>query len=430
MRPMRQKIARGAEARAELERRREAGELVGPWDIANAYLKADPEPQAQDKIDADNARWLEEQLAAMDAEAAAGAQPQAAEPISDEKWLDEQLAAMDREEAAAATGAEARAEAPAEPGAQPVAEAEAGQVVPAEPEPEAQPEPEEIQPMAEVAPVRAGEQPGTEPEVQAPGAEVEADAPPEPQPQPEEIRPVSTDGQWRLDDYARREAEAKPEPEVKAAAPEPEAGGAGAQPAAEPELTEPEPVTPVTEPSRKTEPGHKPEAVPAPEVEVKTDSGPELEPIPQTENFADGREGGRLRQKSPGRGTIRASPNLRRHQWPSVRRKALLPNRSGRPRPKPDRSLRHPKSAGHPLRRGLSLRPRFRPIRSGHLRPSRPSQSQHPSRWPRPTSRNSTTRRPPKTARPATGLSRSIANGLWSTPAATCTRRYGPTSTR
>ena len=235
-----EKIARGAQARAELERRQEAGELVGPWDIADAYLKADLEPEAQDKTDADNARWLEAQLAAMDAEAA-GAQPQVAEPISDEKWLEEQLA-MDREEAAAATGAEAKAEAPAEPGAQPAAEvetrpAEAGQVVPAEPEPE----------------------PGTPPE-------------------PEVIQPVGSDAEW-FADRARREAETKaeteaeakaePEPKVEAAAPEPAPAEAGAQPVAGPELAEPEPVTPaepeaeaqpepVTEPDReKTEPEHK-----------------------------------------------------------------------------------------------------------------------------------------------------------------------------
>ena len=42
------KIARGVQARAELERRREAGEFIGEWDIAMAYLtlKSDLEPPA------------------------------------------------------------------------------------------------------------------------------------------------------------------------------------------------------------------------------------------------------------------------------------------------------------------------------------------------------------------------------------------------
>jgi hypothetical protein len=40
------KLARGVQARAELERRREAGEFIGEWDIANAYLtlKSDLKP--------------------------------------------------------------------------------------------------------------------------------------------------------------------------------------------------------------------------------------------------------------------------------------------------------------------------------------------------------------------------------------------------
>ena len=40
------KVARGVQARAELERRREAGEFIGEWDIAMAYftLKSDLEP--------------------------------------------------------------------------------------------------------------------------------------------------------------------------------------------------------------------------------------------------------------------------------------------------------------------------------------------------------------------------------------------------
>ena len=306
-----EKITRGAQARAELERRREAGELVGPWDIADAYLKTDLQPEA--KVDADNARWLEEQLATMNAETKA--EPQAAEPISDEKWLEEQLATMEREEAAAATeaetGTEANAEAPGEPVAQPEVEAEtgpasAGRVVPAEPESEV------IQPVAEVAPEQTGEQPAAELEAQAPGAKVdpepEVEAAPEAEPvaAKPEIRPVSTDGQWRLDDYARREAEAKaePEPKVEAAASEPEPAGAEARPAAEPELAEPgaaepEPVTPAEaearpvaepepiEPEVKTEPEHKPE--PVAEVEPEPEPEADVQAPDEAEETAEAR---------------------------------------------------------------------------------------------------------------------------------------------
>ena len=42
------KVARGVQARAELERRREAGEFIGEWDVAMAYLtlESDLEPLA------------------------------------------------------------------------------------------------------------------------------------------------------------------------------------------------------------------------------------------------------------------------------------------------------------------------------------------------------------------------------------------------
>ena len=101
-----EKMARGVQARAELERRREAGEFVGEWDVANAYLT------------------LESDLEPPKAEAVATVEPQgktAAEPV---------------------------AEADAEP--EPVAEAETEPQVEAEPKVEADAEPVTAEPEPEV----------------------------------------------------------------------------------------------------------------------------------------------------------------------------------------------------------------------------------------------------------------------------------------
>jgi hypothetical protein len=47
------RIARGVQARAELERRREAGEVVSDWDIVMAYLPPEPEPGGPETPSAD-----------------------------------------------------------------------------------------------------------------------------------------------------------------------------------------------------------------------------------------------------------------------------------------------------------------------------------------------------------------------------------------
>ena len=157
------KIARGVQARAELERRREAGEFVGEWDIAMAWLtlKSDLEPPGPE-VKGDAAPGPEvpaepgaEPEAEPQVEAApevkAEAEPVTAEPEpetirpvgSDAEWF---LDRAQREAEVEAAGPEAGAAA-AEPEAEPKAEAE----VKAEPEhkPEAAQAPEVAAPEVE-----------------------------------------------------------------------------------------------------------------------------------------------------------------------------------------------------------------------------------------------------------------------------------------
>ena len=151
------KVARGVQARAELERRREAGEFVGEWDIAMAYLtlssdleppKHEPGPETMAESEAAAAPQpgaavepvaeAEVIAAGPTPEAEAEAEPEVIRPVSsDGEWfLDyhaqrkaeaEAEAAMPEPEAAPEAGArpEADAETAApEPVAEPKAEAE------------------------------------------------------------------------------------------------------------------------------------------------------------------------------------------------------------------------------------------------------------------------------------------------------------------
>ena len=201
-----EKMARGVQARAELERRREAGEFVGEWDVANAYLTLEsdlepPKAEAEATVEPQG-KTAAEPVAEADAEpepvaeretepqveaepkVEADAEPVTAEPEpevirpvgSDGQWFLER--AQQEAEAKAEAEAEPKVEAatsepePAEVEPQPVAEVEVGtpepaedeQVTPAEPEVEAEhsPEPE---PVAEV-----------EPETEAPAVQALDDA--------------------------------------------------------------------------------------------------------------------------------------------------------------------------------------------------------------------------------------------------------------
>ena len=168
------KLARGVQARAELERRREAGEFIGEWDIAMAYLT------------------LKSDLEAPKAEPGARAQSEAAA-----KAAPEPEAAVEAEPEATVATAPVQAEAKPEPKPKP----EVGAAPLAEPQAEAAVEPEtETEPQVEAAP------------------EVKAEAEPvtaAPESEPETIRPVGSDAEWFLD-RAQREAEVKAEPKAEA----------------------------------------------------------------------------------------------------------------------------------------------------------------------------------------------------------------------
>ena len=178
------KVARGVQARAELERRREAGEFVGEWDIAMAYLtlNSDLEPP--------EAEVVVETEAGPEREA----EP-AAEPV---------------------------AEPQAEPQAEPVAEAEAQAQPETEPPveaaPEAKAEPEEVRPVgsdAEWFLDRAQREAEPAPEAEAPT--------PEPGPVEVKAEPVTDDQvvpaapEVEAEPYTEPKAEAvvKAEPEHK-----------------------------------------------------------------------------------------------------------------------------------------------------------------------------------------------------------------------
>ena len=225
------KVARGVQARAELERRREAGEFTGEWDVAMAYLtlKSDLEPPApgpEAKVEPEvAAEAAPEPAAAAVAEpeagpataapVQAGAEPEPeVEPVQAGaelvqpaavpeaggygRWLEEQVTAMERGlDAEAARNADAkpgRAEAEAEPGtgqaqaaSEPEAEAEPKVEAVPGPEPEAAGEPAAVpedtaEPKAEREPEEAAAEPeaGAEP-APGPGSGPEAETGPEPE---------------------------------------------------------------------------------------------------------------------------------------------------------------------------------------------------------------------------------------------------------
>ena len=147
------KVARGVQARAELERRREAGEFIGEWDIAMAYLtlssdleppkhEPGPETTAESEAAAAPEPGAEVEPVAEAEVIASGPRPEAeAEPApevirpvsSDGEWfLDYHAQRKAEAEAAtpepeAAPEAAARSEVDAEAATpEPVAEAEAG----------------------------------------------------------------------------------------------------------------------------------------------------------------------------------------------------------------------------------------------------------------------------------------------------------------
>ena len=226
------KLARGVQARAELERRREAGEFIGDWDIAMAYLT------------------LESDLERPESEAEAAAEP-VAEPT-----------------AGVTPGPES--EAMVEPGSVAVAEPEAAAMAEPEAEPETQPQVEAAPEVeAEAEPLTAGPEP-----VEASSAADEVMDAVETGPEPDVIRPVPSDGDWFLDYHAQREAEATDEPVAGAPEPEPEPA-AVAEPEAEARAeagTETATWEPVAEaePEATTEPEPKPDA----EVVVQAEGRP------------------------------------------------------------------------------------------------------------------------------------------------------------
>ena len=233
-----EKMARGAEARAELERRIEAGETVGVWDVANAYLTTNSDLKP---------------------------------PVSEPEV---------KAEPEVKTGPEVRAE------AKPEVKAVPSEPVPA-PAPETRSEPEPWMPTTRVAP-QVWEQTVTQSatetgraateSVAEPTTEPEAAAAP-PEPQPEEIRPVSTDGQWRLDDYARREAEATAEAAAeKNTAAQAKAEGPDLSPYAGRDLEAGRDALPQPPPPEIPQVEREPEAVHGWDHDTETQPEPEAEP--------------------------------------------------------------------------------------------------------------------------------------------------------
>ena len=308
------KLARGAQARAELERRREAGEFTGEWDVANAYLtlKSDLEPPKAE--------------AGPEPEPEAAGQPEAepkpvAEPMAEDAGEPEPEAAAEPSTERAAADAEAgptaeadtvREREPVSTQAEPVAEV--GPVQPdADPEPESQAsaypwapanriDPHTWERPAEPAAGPADGEAETEtenPEVNAPSGQPEAGGEPERDPAEPTVEPVDearpapdvnpvTDaetvphaeyGRWLEEQIAAMERGLDAEAARNAAS-------AAEQATAEPAAEAGQPVAEAGEPDRAAEqPAAEPE-VQATEEEVE--AAPEPEAMPEVEPAAAG----------------------------------------------------------------------------------------------------------------------------------------------
>ena len=249
------KVARGVQAKAELERRREAGEFIGEWDIAMAYLP-EPEPEAHPG-----------QAGPEDA-AEPAVQPEA-EPVAEaeaapepERETEPQVEAEPETAAAQDANAQpvnvqpeatekAKREAEPAPGGTEVTEPEAGAAPVSEsgPDPTAEADPVRERELVSAEPqtVAGAEGDVNEPEVDEPGPEAEDEPEPESQPGPEpEANAYSWVPTTRIDPHTwEQPAQPAPEPQPWPTS-EPNVE-ADAQPNLEP-VAKAEPVTEAGEP--------------------------------------------------------------------------------------------------------------------------------------------------------------------------------------